>query len=120
MPESPAPSPSRPYNLTDCVCGPENAHCPFCEQQDLKYGDYSDELLDRGCTCPGGHPPCSFCTDAFADEEEREIYNAEGASGVREHRSGVRMMRLLCEETDRKEAAAQTERMLTNTKYGAF
>lgn len=73
------------------------------------YDDPDGELLDRGCSCWTGNPPCSFCTDAFDTEEEHEIYLAEGARGVREHRSGVRAERI-----------AQTEAMKTSPKYGRF
>lgn len=103
-----------------CTCSSSNANCLFCEEMDLKYGDYSDDLLDQGCSCPTGHPPCSFCTDALVDEEEREIYSAEGADGVREHRCGDRAIRLRCEEIERQTQAEQTQKMLTNLKYGAF
>lgn len=98
-----------------CTCGTNSDRpCRHCN-------DYpSDDLLDQGCTCPMGHPPCSFCTDALVDEEEREIYLNEGARGVREHRRGDRAIRIKCEEVERQEAVAQTERMISNPKYGSF
>lgn len=67
------------------------------------------DLLDRGCYCSTTHPPCSFCTDGLQTEEEYEIYAQEGAQGVREHRSGVRVARI-----------AQTEAMRSSAKYGRF
>lgn len=68
-----------------------------------------DDLLDRGCTCWTGNPPCSFCTDALETEEEYEIYAEEGARGIRQHRSGERALRI-----------ADTEAMRNSPKYGRF
>lgn len=40
----------------------------------------TDELLEGGCQCPAGHPPCSFCTEM--DEDEAEIYCSEGHTAL--------------------------------------
>ena len=40
----------------------------------------TDELLEGGCQCPNGHPPCSFCTEM--DEDEAEIYCSEGYAAL--------------------------------------
>lgn len=41
------------------------------------------EMLERGCTCPFGAPPCSFCTGM--DEGEMETYCEGGHLALREH-----------------------------------
>jgi hypothetical protein len=51
-------------------------------------GDGDDyDLLDEGCTCPTGHPPCSFCTSLDADEYE--VYLSGGADAVRAMRDAI-------------------------------
>lgn len=40
----------------------------------------TEELLEGGCQCPNGYPPCSFCTEM--DEEEADIYHNEGYAAL--------------------------------------
>jgi hypothetical protein len=39
------------------------------------------DMLDEGCLCPNGHPPCEFCVSLT--EEELDVYQRYGAAGVR-------------------------------------
>ncbi len=39
-------------------------------------------LIERGCICHCGHPPCSFCTSL--NEEEADVYANHGRVGLRE------------------------------------
>jgi hypothetical protein len=41
----------------------------------------SDYLVDCGCTCHCGNPPCSFCTSL--NEEELDIYINSGIPDLR-------------------------------------
>lgn len=45
-----------------------------------------DNDYEYGCTCPTGHPPCSFCVSLT--EEEAEIHAQYGSRAVYRFREG--------------------------------